>query len=138
MQTAPQVVLSDTASPDIETQPGEFAQRLAKTHIVEISYSKKKYLLEDLKSWELALRNANTIFKSVPANDLPVSRAGEWMLDNFYVVKQTFRQIEEDLPASFLNQLPKLKATPLQGYPRIFALAWEWGFWSGLSMLLLN
>ena len=48
------------------------------------------------------------------------------MLDNFYVVKQTFRQIEEDLPASFLNQLPKLDGTSLQGHPRIFALAREW------------
>ena len=72
------------------------------------------------------MRNANAIFKAVPAKDLPVSRAGEWMLDNFYIVKQTFRQIEEDLPASFLNQLPKLDGTPLQGHPRIFALAWEW------------
>ena len=33
------------------------------------------------------------------------------MLDNFYIVKQTFRQIKEDLPASFLNQLPRLKGT---------------------------
>ncbi len=48
------------------------------------------------------------------------------MLDNFYVVKQTFRQIEEGLPASFINQLPKLDGTPLKGHPRIFALAWEW------------
>ena len=55
---------------------------------------------------------------------LPVSRAGEWMLDNFYVVKQTFRQIEEDLPASFLNQLPKLDGTPLQGTSRVF-LRWR-------------
>ncbi len=58
--------------------------------------------------------------------DLAFSRAGEWMLDNFYVVKQTFRQIEEGLPASFINQLPKLDGTPLKGHPRIFALAWEW------------
>ena len=72
------------------------------------------------------MRNANAIFKAVPSKDLPVSRAGEWMLDNFYIVKQTFRQIEEDLPASFLNQLPKLDGTPLQGHSRIFALAREW------------
>jgi len=48
------------------------------------------------------------------------------MLDNFYIVKQTFRQVEEDLPASFLNQLPKLNGTPLKGHTRIFALAREW------------
>ncbi|MBE3039551.1 MAG: hypothetical protein IMZ62_12150, partial [Chloroflexi bacterium] len=92
---------------------------------VEISHPKKTTLLEYLQSWELVLRKANAIFKAVPAKDLPVSRAGEWMLDNFYIVKQTFRQIEEDLPASFLNQLPKLDGA-LKGLPRIFALAWEW------------
>ena len=126
MQIAPQVILFETTSPNTEIQPREFAHRLAKTHTLEISRSKKTDLLEHLKSWELSLRNANTIFKSVPAKDLPVSRAGEWMLDNFYVVKQTFRQIEEDLPANFLNQLPKLDGMPQQGTPRIFALAWEW------------
>ncbi|NTU55271.1 MAG: hypothetical protein HGA79_03370, partial [Anaerolineales bacterium] len=72
------------------------------------------------------MHNANTIFKAAPAKDVAVSRAGEWMLDNFYIVKQTIRQIEEDLPAGFLNQLPKLDRTLLKGHSRIFALAWEW------------
>ena len=48
------------------------------------------------------------------------------MLDNFYIVKQTIRQIEEDLPDSFLTELPKLSETSLQGHTRIFALAREW------------
>ncbi|MCG2740007.1 MAG: hypothetical protein L6300_07170, partial [Syntrophaceae bacterium] len=144
MQTTPQVIPSEPANPDADIRLREFAHRLAKTHevvpvsgrdTVEISRPQKTDLLEHLPSWEQALRNANAIFKAVPAKNLPVSRAGEWMLDNFYVVKQTLRQIEEDLPASFLNQLPKLDGTPLQGHPRpvqepglprIFALAWEW------------
>ncbi|MDD2921650.1 MAG: glucoamylase family protein, partial [Anaerolineales bacterium] len=48
------------------------------------------------------------------------------MLDNFYIVKQTLRQIEEDLPVIFLRQLPRLAGTAFQGHPRVFALAWEW------------
>jgi len=131
MQIAPQVIPAEPANPDTDNRLREFARQLAKTHTVELSRHQKTNLLEYLQSWELALRNANAIFKAVPAKDLPdllskSSRAGEWMLDNFYVVKQTFRQIEEDLPASFLNQLPKLDGTPLQRLPRIFALAWEW------------
>ena len=58
--------------------------------------------------------------------DPAFSRAGEWMLDNFYIVEQTFRQIEEGLPAKFVKQLPKLDGTLLKDHPRIFALAWEW------------
>jgi cyclic beta-1,2-glucan synthetase len=137
MQATPRVILSDPANPDIDDRLRSFAHHLAKTHdadavpfpardTVAISRPPKSDLLEHLKIWEQALRNANAIFKAVPSKDLPVSRAGEWMLDNFYFVKQTFRQIEENLPASFLDQLPKLGGTPLHGQPRIYALAWEW------------
>jgi cyclic beta-1,2-glucan synthetase len=119
MRTTPQVILSEPANPDADQRLREFAHRLAKTHIVEISHPKKTYLLEHMQSWEQVLHIANARFKAVPAKDLPVSRAGEWLLDNFYIVKQTFRQIEEGLPASFLNQLPKLNGTPLNGHARI-------------------
>jgi cyclic beta-1,2-glucan synthetase len=81
--------------------------------------------LEYLEIWELALRNANALFKAVPAKDLPVSRAGEWMLDNFYVVKQTLRQIEEDLPASFSTNYQNWAGQRSKD-TRIFALAREW------------
>ena len=155
MPPSPRVNLSDPAKLDPDNRLSDFAHRLAKTHVVDavllparnsagISRHPKPDLLEQMEIWEKALHNANAIFKAVPSNDLPVSRAGEWMLDNFYVVKQTFRQIEENLPASFYNQLPKLAETslwdssgsstghghprPVQepGLPRIFALAWEW------------
>jgi cyclic beta-1,2-glucan synthetase len=139
MQIAPQVIPSESTKPDADNRLREFAHQLVETHLVGTSHLRKTDLLEELQSWELALRNANTIFKTVPAKDAPVSRAGEWMLDNFYIVKQTLRQIEEDLPASFLSQLPTLKQMPLRGNPdsrtgggtgqrhtRIFALAREW------------
>jgi len=126
MQAVPHVLPSDLANPDADTQLREFARQLAKTHAVDPSHHQKSDLLERLQSWEQALRNANAIFKGVPSKDLPVSRAGEWMLDNFYVVKQTFNQIAEGLPASFLDQLPKLSGTELKGHARVFGLAGEW------------
>jgi cyclic beta-1,2-glucan synthetase len=137
IQIVPQVIPYNPANPDVDIRLREFAHRLAKTHDVDavplskrdatkISHPQKTDLLEFLKSWELALRKSNAIFKSVPAKDAPVSRAGEWMLDNFYIAKQTLRQIEENLPASFLDELPKLAGTSLQGHTRIFALAREW------------
>jgi cyclic beta-1,2-glucan synthetase len=126
MENASQVILNEPSNTDADKRLIDFAQRLAKTHTVEISQPKRTDLLERLKSWEQALGNANAIFKAVPSTNLQVSRAGEWMLDNFYIVKQTFRQIEEDLPPNYLDQLPKLDGTPLQGHTRTFALAWEW------------
>jgi len=134
MLIIPQVILSEPPNLGVDIRLREFAHRLAKTHEIEtakISRPDETTLLEYLESWELALRNAYAIFKAAPSKNLPdlsgkSSRAGEWMLDNFYIVKQTIRQIEEDLPDSFLNELPKLKETSLQGHTRIFALAREW------------
>ena len=134
MQISPQAVPSESINPDADNRLRELAHQLAKAQGVTTSHaqgaaatrSKGTDLLEYLKSYDLALQNANTLFKSVPANDLPVSHAGEWMLDNFYLVKQSLRLIKEDLPVSFLNELPKLSGTSLQGFPRIFALAREW------------
>ena len=129
MLIAPLVILSEPPNLGVDIRLREFAHRLAKTHEIEtakISRPEETTLLEYLDGWELALHNAYAIFKAVPSKDGSVSRAGEWMLDNFYVVKQTIRQIEEDLPDSFLNELPKLSETSLQGHTRIFALAREW------------
>ena len=120
MQIASQLNLSAPANSDAERQLREFAQSLAKTHRVERASFKKSSLVEHLKSWEQALRNANAILKTATSTDVSVSRASEWMLDNFYIVSQTFRQIEEDLPARYLNQLPRLDGTALKGLPRIF------------------
>src|SRR5690349_14015979 len=107
MQITSPGIPPETATPVADLRLREFAHQLAKTHsvvlttrqlILEKSQLPKTNLLENLKSWEVSLHNANKIFKSVPAKDLAISRAGEWMLDNFYIVKQTLRQIIEDLP----------------------------------------
>ena len=72
------------------------------------------------------MQDAYTCFRTTPSKDIAFSRAGEWMLDNFYIVEQTLHQIGQDLPQSYFDQLPKLRETTLKGYPRIFALGWEW------------
>jgi cyclic beta-1,2-glucan glucanotransferase len=51
--------------------------------------------------------------------------AAEWFVDNFHIVEAALRGIREDLPRGFYRQLPKLADGPLQGYPRVFGLAWR-------------
>jgi cyclic beta-1,2-glucan synthetase len=62
-------------------------------------------LLRHLQSWEDTLRAAYVLFRAGESKDLTFSRAGEWMLDNFYVVEQTLHQIAQDLPESYYKQL---------------------------------
>ncbi len=53
-----------------------------------------------------------------------ITPAAEWLIDNYHLVEQQFREIRTDLPPSFYRKLPKLAAGPFVGYPRVFGLAW--------------
>ncbi len=76
--------------------------------------------LENYKNW---LSTAHQIFRESSRENVSLTFASEWVLDNYYIIRQTLRQIEEDLPSGFYQQLPRLSDGVLQGYPRIYALA---------------
>ena len=48
-----------------------------------------------------------------------------WLRDNFYVVQDQVREIRQDLPRKYYEELPKLVSGPWQGYPRVYQLALE-------------
>ena len=84
----------------------------------------KPSLLDYLDEQSALLQGATQHFRETPEKE-SLSYAAEWMLDNFYLVQQTLRQILEDMPPGFYRQLPKLAAGPLAGYPRVYAVAQE-------------
>src|SRR6185295_13152459 len=50
--------------------------------------------------------------------------AAEWLLDNYHVVDEQIREVRDDLPPGFYRRLPKLSDGPLEGFPRVFGIAW--------------
>ena len=55
-----------------------------------------------------------------------ITPAAEWLVDNFYIVEEQLREIRDDLPPGFYRKLPKLDAGHLEGYPRVFGVAWAY------------
>ncbi len=54
-----------------------------------------------------------------------ITPAGEWLVDNFYIVEEQLREIRDDLPQGYgIENSPKLASGHLQGYPRVFGVAW--------------
>ena len=72
-----------------------------------------KSLIADFRALALAAKSGRQI-----------TSAGEWFLDNFYIVEEQIREVQKDLPANFYNELPKLAGGPLAGYPRVYGIAW--------------
>ena len=53
-----------------------------------------------------------------------ITPAAEWLVDNYHIVDEQLREIRDDLPPGFYRELPKLADGHLQGYPRVYGLAW--------------
>lgn len=83
----------------------------------------KHALLNRLQQQEAILQVAYQQFSNTPRVQIAPSSAAEWILDNFLLLQQTFRQIRENMPPGFYRQLPKLSAGPLAGYPRVYGIA---------------
>ena len=45
--------------------------------------------------------------------------AGEWLLDNYYLIEEQVQLVRDDLPPDYGLELPRLKSGPAAGYPRI-------------------
>src|SRR5688500_18030915 len=56
---------------------------------------------------------------------LDISPAGDWLLDNFYIVQEHIREIRTNLPKGYYEELPKLATGSLTGYPRAYEVAIE-------------
>lgn len=69
-------------------------------------------LLETYKSLADAIRRKKAI-----------SPAAEWLVDNFHIVEEQVREIQEDLPQKFYSELPKLTEGYFKSYPRVYAVA---------------
>jgi cyclic beta-1,2-glucan synthetase len=82
----------------------------------------------DIPGHDLALHaswlvEAHRYFRMDSLKEVTLSYVSEWMLDNYYIIRQSLQQIKEDLPSSFFMQLPKLSSGLLKGFPRIYAIA---------------
>ncbi len=51
--------------------------------------------------------------------------AGEWLLDNFYLIEEHIRIARQHLPASYSRELPQLLEGPSAALPRVYDLAIE-------------
>ena len=103
----------------------QFAETLAATHAVRPGARRGKPLLPRLEeNGRVLLASYRSIAKAI-REERAISPAAEWLEDNFHIVEEQLREILEDLPPRYYRQLPKLAGGPLEGYPRVYALAWS-------------
>jgi len=69
------------------------------------------------------LIRAYKIFSASIRDGHTLPPAAEWLIDNFHIIEDQIREIQEDLPEKFYLELPKMSIGELAYYPRIYAMA---------------
>lgn len=83
-------------------------------------------LLRRLDQTEAVLRVVHGELAAITAAGGSVSPAGEWLLDNYHVVRAQITEVRTTLPRGYYHQLPKLSEPSLfAGYPRVYEIAIE-------------
>jgi cyclic beta-1,2-glucan synthetase len=97
---------------------------LAGTHSLSTSGTPDR-LLRRLDDNERVLVEASRLLTAAVTAKLRITPAGEWLLDNFYLIDEQIRTARHHLPEGYSRELPRLAQGPSGGLPRVYDLALE-------------
>ncbi|MFA6473221.1 MAG: cyclic beta 1-2 glucan synthetase, partial [Candidatus Latescibacterota bacterium] len=97
---------------------------LAGVHQLKPGRSRDR-LLARLAENERLLLEVHNILTQAVKTDRRVTPAGEWLLDNFYVIEEQIRMAKRHLPKDYSRELPCLSNGPSAGLPRVYDIALE-------------
>ena len=106
-------------------QMEQYGRVLAGQHAIGSNITPEQNLLDRLAENEgLLLEVHSLVSKAVEANR-PITPAGEWFLDNFYLIEEQIRIGKKHLPKGYSKELPRLSEGPSAGLPRVYDIAKE-------------
>ncbi len=82
-------------------------------------------LLTRLTENEGVLVETCSLLTSAVKANRRIAPAGEWLLDNFYLIKEQIRTAKRHLPKGYSRELPRLLNGPSAGLPRVYDIALE-------------
>ena len=86
---------------------------------------KANTLLARLADNEAILSRAYEMLTRSLKDGLRITPAGEWLLDNFYLIEEQIRIAQKHFPKGYSHELPHLRSGPSAGLPRVYDIALE-------------
>jgi cyclic beta-1,2-glucan synthetase len=97
---------------------------LADSHILGLTGAPDRLLARLAENEGVLIGACNLLTTAVKANRR-IAPAGEWLLDNFYLIEEQIRTAKRHLPKGYSRELPRLRIGPSAGFPRVYDLALE-------------
>lgn len=102
-----------------------YLEKVASDHVLDNTSDKDTYPIPKLKeNYEIIKEIYNLLNEHIKMG-LPIHPAGEWLLDNFYIVEETIKTIMKELSLKKYRSFLGISNGMYKGFARIYVLATE-------------
>ncbi len=105
-------------------QMEQHGQTLAGSHQLQPGRPRDRLLSRLAENESVLIDACNLLTEAVKAKRR-IAPAGEWLLDNFYLIEEQIRTAKRHLPKGYSRELPRLLNGPSAGLPRVYDIALE-------------
>jgi cellobiose phosphorylase len=106
-------------------QMEQYGRILAGLHLPGPKVEPDQHLLSRLAENEAVLLEVHDLISEAVKASRQITPAGEWLLDNFYLIEEQIRTGRRHLPKGYSKELPRLLNGPSAGLPRVYDIAKE-------------
>jgi cyclic beta-1,2-glucan synthetase len=112
---------SELFSADQMAQHGKI---LAGSHKLSLGHTPDQLLTRLAENESVLIEVQDLLMEAVKGNRR-ITPAGEWLLDNFYLIEEQIRTAKRHLPRGYSRELPRLLNGPSAKLPRVYDIALE-------------
>lgn len=105
-------------------QMEQHGKTLAGLHKLSLGRARGK-LLKRLAENESILTRVHNLLTDTVKKNRQITPAGEWLLDNFYLIEEQIHTAKRHLPKGYSRELPRLQDGQSAGLPRVYDIAME-------------
>ncbi|MCX5886760.1 MAG: cyclic beta 1-2 glucan synthetase, partial [Proteobacteria bacterium] len=105
-------------------QMKQHGKALAGSHKLSPGHAPDQLLTRLAENEGVLIGARNLLTEAVKANRR-IAPAGEWLLDNFYLIEEQIHTARRHLPKGYSRGLPRLLNGPSAGLPRVYDIALE-------------
>ena len=103
----------------------QYFEKLGATDDLIFESSKNTYPIPRLVENYYAIKDVYIMLNEHVKMGISIHPAGEWILDNFYIIEETVKTIRQELTLKKYKNFVALKNGPYAGFARIYVLASE-------------
>ena len=106
-------------------QLSHYTEKIAAEHTVKSSSSKDTYPVPNVKKdYQFILETYQLLDRHIKLG-IKIHSAGEWLLDNFYIIEETVKAIEKEMPIKKYQSMIGISGGRFAGFARSYVLAEE-------------